>query len=810
MKRNLFILLLVAAMFTTSCSQEDMVTTGTDGAVTFEINVEDNAGSRAVGQAEQVDKLVYQVFDANGNVISALSGKLDKTSFPASVKIDLVKGQTYTVAFWAQDADCKAYTTTNLRAVTVDYTVATNNAESSDAFYAAVPVVGGATSAPKTVVLNRATAQINVGVTEKDYEAAKNIGVVIESSNVTISNVAHSLDLLTGKVGDFSEVTLAAANVPAETLSVNGVDYKYLSLSYVLVADDSENGANKALTDVNYTFTPAVGAIATQPIDFVCANIPVQRNYRTNIVGRLLTGTTEFTVSIDANFNGEFNKEDEDLTELTVGLNGKAYATIAEALAEAADGDVITLGSAEYAMPSQIALKDGAKGTITFAGLGESTVLKGAVNSNSNSPGNYAHNLAVVMKDLSYVTANNGYNGGFAHATSVSFENCSIVGQLYAHSGAPHTFTNCVIDPLNGYLYTYASNCVFEGCTFNSSKGKALQVYAETNPGGEYTVTINNCTFVAAQTATTWDGKPVTAVDINSIYGNKFNVNITNSTATGYGTGLYSGSSLWNIKGGEENVTVTIDGEVALPPVEVNGKYYASIEAALKDAAAGEAVELTLAEGTYTIPAAAKGKTVSFVGTGDATETVIEVEGSINSLDGSTATFENLTIDSPYANYKGFIRMNGTYNNCIVNGQFTLYGDCKFVKTTFNTTGDNYNVWTYGTNSVFTDCTFNCDGKAVLVYTENNNIDDVVTFNNCTFNDKGGLVDEHKAAIETGANAATVQHTLVINGCTVNGFDVTGEKAGFGGTNLGTNVWGNKNLMTADKLDVIIDGVEVY
>ncbi len=795
-------------MFTTSCSQEDMVTTGTDGAVTFEINVEDNAGSRAVGQAEQVDKLVYQVFDANGNVISALSGKLDKTSFPASVKIDLVKGQTYTVAFWAQDADCKAYTTTNLRAVTVDYTVATNNAESSDAFYAAVPVVGGATSAPKTVVLNRATAQINVGVTEKDYEAAKNIGVVIESSNVTISNVAHSLDLLTGKVGDFSEVTLAAANVPTETLSVNGVDYKYLSLSYVLVADDSENGANKALTDVNYTFTPAVGAIATQPIDFVCANIPVQRNYRTNIVGRLLTGTAEFIVSIDANFNGEFNKEDEDLTELTVGLNGKAYATIAEALAEAADGDVITLGSAEYAMPSQIALKDGAKGTITFAGLGESTVLSGCAN---------ASEVNVVMKDLKWTSPTKGYDTAFIHAQSVSFENCTLVGQYYAQSLAPHTFTNCTFDPQTGYVYTYGANCVFEGCTFNSSKGKALQVYTDSTTG-ESTVNINNCTFTAAQSATTGDGKPVTAIDINSFAndngtGHKFTVNITNSTATGYGTGLYSGSSLWNIKGGEENVTVTIDGEVALPPVEVNGEYYGSIEAALKDAVAGEAVELTLAEGTYTIPAAAKGKTVTFVGTGDATETVIEVGMTNNGsgvCDGSTVTFENLTINSPYANYQGFIRMKGTYKNCIVNGQYTLYGESEFIKTTFNITGDTYNVWTYGTNSVFTDCTFNCDGKAVLVYTENNNIDDTVTFNNCTFNDNGGLVDEHKAAIETGANAATVQHTLVINGCTVNGFDVTGEKTGFGGTNLGTNVWGNKNLMTADKLDVIIDGVEVY
>ncbi len=244
-----------------------------------------------------------------------------------------------------------------------------------------------------------------------------------------------------------------------------------------------------------------------------------------------------------------------------ISIGDTSYATLEEAIANAVSGDVISLVDGEYTLPFEIKLKDNAKGTLTFAGAGENTVLNGMKNNNSNLPGNYARGLTLILKNLTHKTANNGYNGGFAHAESVSFEACKIIGQYYVQSGAPHVFTKCTIDPLNGYLYTYGADCIFDNCTFTSSEGKALQVYAEANPGWESTITIKECTFSASKTAQTWDKKPVTAIDINSIYGNKFTVNITNTTATGYATGLFSNSTLWNIKGGEENVTITIDGE---------------------------------------------------------------------------------------------------------------------------------------------------------------------------------------------------------------------------------------------------------
>ena len=153
-----------------------------------------------------------------------------------------------------------------------------------------------------------------------------------------------------------------------------------------------------------------------------------------------------------------------------------------------------------------------------------------------------------------------GYSGGFGHAKSVTFINCKIIGEMYAQSLAPHYFYNCTIDTQNGYIYTWNSNCEFVGCTFAASEGRALQVFGD----GLYhtNVLIKDCKFIAAKQNTTYDGKPVTGIDINSAHGFKVDVTVTNCTTTGFPTGLNSGSDLYNIKdGGVDKVNLVIDGK---------------------------------------------------------------------------------------------------------------------------------------------------------------------------------------------------------------------------------------------------------
>ncbi len=558
----------VSMLFATSCSQEEpCANLGNEGTVTFKVKQD---APRAFGNAAGVDHIVWEVYDAEGNKIQALSGHEEAFNGTLEHQIDfkLAKGQTYSFAFFAYStASGDAYNVSDLKNIKISYDGITSQLENRDAFFGSVVNHFVEGNFEKEVVLRRPFAQLNFGVEKSEWEAAITAGSTIAQSKVLVSEVASSFNALDGTVsGSLTDVEFALADLPTEDLLVDLKNdgtkeaYKYLSMNYILPYD-ATTGYNSTSNNVTFTFTTNAADIV-----FDLPNTPLQRNWRTNVIGSLVS-TGEFKIVIDTVFAGEYN--DGTAFSVTNKTTNLRYQTIADALAAANAGDVIALAADTYALPTNLKLKDGATGTITFVGEGENTIINGSHNANSGAPGNKAEGLDLVFQNLKHVTANNSYNGGFGHAASVSFENCTIIGQFYAHSGAPHTFTNCTIDPLNGYLYTYGVNCTFEGCTFESSEGKALQVYAEAEPGVESTVTINNCTFTAAKEAKTYSGDPVTAIDINSIRGNKFNVVITNTTATGYGTGKYSGSDLWNIKGGAENVTISLADGVAFS----NGAY---------------------------------------------------------------------------------------------------------------------------------------------------------------------------------------------------------------------------------------------
>ena len=79
-----------------------------------------------------------------------------------------------------------------------------------------------------------------------------------------------------------------------------------------------------------------------------------------------------------------------------------------------------------------------------------------------------------------------------------------------------------------------------------------------------------------------------------------------------------------------------------------------------------------------------------------------------------------------------------------------MYGESTFEDCVFNVSGDVYNIWTWGAEEIkFTGCTFNSDGKALLLYREDGGTVNL-TVTGCTFNDNEGLVDAKKAAIEIG------------------------------------------------------------
>ena len=212
-----------------------------------------------------------------------------------------------------------------------------------------------------------------------------------------------------------------------------------------------------------------------------------------------------------------------------------------------------------------------------------------------------------------------------------------------------------------------------------------------------------------------------------------------------------------------------------------------------------------LGEGEYVIPDVAQGKKINIVGNGD-TKVNVQFDGSYEgcdySLRGVEATFEGVVINMAPNTYSGWAGLKATFNNCTINGAITLYDDTVFNGCTFNVTGDAYNVWTWGADKVeFNGCTFNTDGKSLLVY--NSSCD--VYVNKCTFNDSTNGTGFTKSAIETGVDAVgAATYNIYITETIVNGFSKNDKCVGY------ENVVGNKNSISQEYLNIVIDGVDVY
>lgn len=169
-----------------------------------------------------------------------------------------------------------------------------------------------------------------------------------------------------------------------------------------------------------------------------------------------------------------------------------------------------------------------------------------------------------------------------------------------------------------------------------------------------------------------------------------------------------------------------------------------------------------MGEGNYTLykvdsTETTKSKDLTFVGSGvdltawnigakvpDPANYGTEYNGDYSFDGAGTVTFKNMTLRSGSANYLGFIRADKTVvDNCTINGKTFYWGykNATFTHTTFNapTNGlvGDYALWTYSSPVMtFDGCTFNGKGKIINVYTDygagKNDI--IVNFNNCTVN----------------------------------------------------------------------------
>lgn len=292
-------------MFATSCENElDLGTNARENAqVTFSVRTPEIA-TRAYSDGQTATVLQYAVYDAAGNQLTDLTVTDAEIHGSTTVNLQLTTGNTYSVIFWAAAENAPYTVDFDAKTMTVDYSNAVSNDETRDAFYKyhTFTVTGTQT---ETIELKRPFAQLNIGTA--DYAASTSAGYTPTKSAVTVKNIYSTLNLATGAVDGSDEATFNFADIKKdETFPVAGNEY--LAMNYLLV------GADKETVEVEFSYTDGSNA-KTRTV----GSVPVQRNYRTNIYGNLLTSDVDINVEIKPDYNEPAHEADALMLAAAIG-----------------------------------------------------------------------------------------------------------------------------------------------------------------------------------------------------------------------------------------------------------------------------------------------------------------------------------------------------------------------------------------------------------------------------------------------------------------------------------------------------------
>lgn len=292
-----------------SCNKEQ-VTEVPDGQmvdVTFTAALPGEMATKALGDGQTAKNLIVQVFenDAEKTHLEGLDKIATFTDLKTQVTFSLVKGKTYNFVFWAQAEDAACYDIDDLKNIKISYDDAVANDENRDAFYATRKELKVNGALTETIKLYRPFAQVNFGTA--DFNDAVAAGFKPVKSVFTATDVANVFDTFNaeGKVEGpaTDKVTFTEAALPGETLVTKTGDYTWMTMNYIIPVGKQ---GEKHISNVTAEFIPENGG----SVSASAPQAPVQNNYRTNILGNLLTSQVIFNVEIVPIFNEPDNDID--------------------------------------------------------------------------------------------------------------------------------------------------------------------------------------------------------------------------------------------------------------------------------------------------------------------------------------------------------------------------------------------------------------------------------------------------------------------------------------------------------------------
>lgn len=312
MKKLIYSLMTLAAALTVASCQKEL-TNSADPAfggkvVTTSFSVDLGIATKAttppvssLDDGTKVDKVYAAAFDSQGNLLTGMPVTATMSNKTATVKLNLVKGQTYDIVFFAMKDGKYDVNFATGPVATFSYkanaALKANDPE-MDAFYKKIQVVASSETTP--VELTRPFAQINI------LSSTCPEGLTSFSSTMTVKQVPTSFDLFNGTPVTTSLTDMAFADnaISAAAFGSYANTHTWIGMNFILVPGPT----------VELSFKEA-----SMDKTIEVKNVSVKKNARTNLVGPLydLSGSI-FTVTVKPEFGeegeGDIENPDDDTT----------------------------------------------------------------------------------------------------------------------------------------------------------------------------------------------------------------------------------------------------------------------------------------------------------------------------------------------------------------------------------------------------------------------------------------------------------------------------------------------------------------
>jgi hypothetical protein len=344
MKKCFLLMAGIILLAFTACQSDELANGGRNGevAVSFSVQLPGNgndAVTRAAtaGDGTSVNRCIMEIY-LNDELYSRQIGAIQPEGLTAGFDVRLVTSQTYKFVFWADHVESVEgeaiktdlhYNTADLRNISMqgDYNGSSKD-DTRDAFFASLEkLVTNAFS--ESVELTRPFGQLNIktedlaSIPDNQKEA-----FVPVTAGLSFKNLYTGFNAATGNL--LGEPTAVAYKAASDVVDANG----NLTVDYLFAPNTA--GGQHLVNMTLAVYNAAGGQITTKDLN----NIPVQRNYKTNVTGNLLTVDSKVNVTVAPAFSSpalsETVIEVASVSEVAEALKTNTNVVVTEAPKEAA------------------------------------------------------------------------------------------------------------------------------------------------------------------------------------------------------------------------------------------------------------------------------------------------------------------------------------------------------------------------------------------------------------------------------------------------------------------------------------------